>query len=54
MTNLQSFAGGFVWVAVAAILMLVTFEPVSVEQKPAASPLQVTAEAPAASANAAV
>ncbi len=41
MTNLQSFAGGAVWAAVAAILMLVTFEPVSVQQ-------QASAEAPAA------
>lgn len=30
MTNLQSLAGGMVWSAVAALLMLVTFEPVAV------------------------
>jgi hypothetical protein len=54
MTNLQSFTGGFVWVAVAAILMLITFEPVSVEQKPSAAALQVTAEAPAADARASI
>ena len=53
MTNFQSFAGGFVWMAVAALLMLITFEPVSVEQTPSAAVPQVTAEAPAASANAA-
>ncbi len=45
MTNLQSFAGGAVWVAVATLLMLITFEPVSVDQKPAAAASQV-AEAP--------
>ncbi len=44
MTNIHSFAGGFVWAAVAAILMLATFEPVSTKQAPA---LQV-ASAPAA------
>ncbi len=48
MTNLQSLAGGAVWVAVAAILMLITFEPVSVDQA-----LQSTAQAPAASDTAA-
>ena len=37
MTNLQSFAGGIVWMAVAAILMLATFEPVHVERHAAAS-----------------
>jgi hypothetical protein len=51
MTNLRSFAGGFVWVAVAAVLMLITFEPVAAEQEPA---FQVSAEAPAASAPATV
>jgi hypothetical protein len=35
MTNLQSVAGGAVWVAIATLLMLVTFEPVSTEQAPA-------------------
>ena len=54
MSNLQSFAGGAVWMAVAAILMLATFEPVSVEQSPAATALQVTAEASGGSSNAAV
>jgi hypothetical protein len=54
MTNLQSFAGGFVWVAVAAVLMLVTFEPVTVEQTPSAVALQVTAEAPAAETRASI
>ena len=54
MTNLQSFAGGVVWMAVAAILMLITFEPVSVEQKPGASAFHVTAHAPAGGTDAAV
>jgi hypothetical protein len=40
MTNFQSLAGGAVWIAIAAMLMLMTFEPVSVEQKPAAAPAQ--------------
>jgi hypothetical protein len=38
MTNFQSLAGGAVWMAIAAMLMLMTFEPVSVEKKPAAAP----------------
>ncbi len=46
MTNLQSCAGGFVWVAVAAILMLATFEPVSVGT-PGAESVQASAAAPA-------
>lgn len=54
MSNLQSFAGGALWVAVAAILMLATFEPVAIEQGPAATALQVTAEAPAGSSSAAI
>ncbi len=54
MTNLQSFAGGAVWVAVAAILMLITFEPVSIDQKPARGQFQATAEAPAATVTATV
>jgi hypothetical protein len=32
MTNFQSVAGGAVWIAIATLLMLVTFEPVSTEQ----------------------
>ena len=28
MTNLQSIAGGVVWMAIALVLMLVTLEPV--------------------------
>jgi uncharacterized membrane protein YjfL (UPF0719 family) len=32
MTNFHSIAGTFVWGAVAAILMLATFEPVSIER----------------------
>jgi hypothetical protein len=35
MTNLQSIGGSMVWMAVAAILMLVTFEPVSQGEKAA-------------------
>ena len=53
MSNFQSVAGGAVWVAVAAVMMLITFEPVSVEQKPAAAAAQLTAEAVAADAPAA-
>lgn len=37
MTNLQSLAGGIVWTAVAAILMLGAFEPVSAEPNTAAA-----------------
>lgn len=36
MTNFRSIGGGMVWIAVAAVLMLVTFEPVSTVQQPAA------------------
>jgi hypothetical protein len=54
MSNFHSFAGGAVWMAVAAILMLATFEPVSVEPKPGAAALQITAEAPVAGTNVAV
>ncbi len=32
MTNLQSIAGGALWIAIATLLMLVTFEPVATEQ----------------------
>jgi hypothetical protein len=53
MTNLQSLAGSFAWMAVAAILMLAAFEPVPVEQQPAAA-LQIAAQAPSASTDAAV
>jgi hypothetical protein len=35
MTNLQSIAGGALWVAIATLLMLATFEPVVTEQVPA-------------------
>ena len=35
MTNLQSIGGSMVWVAVAAVLMLATFEPVSPDEQPA-------------------
>ncbi len=40
--------------AVAAILMLATFEPVSVEPKHEAAALHMTAQAPASSTNAAI
>jgi hypothetical protein len=36
MTNSHSIGGSMVWIAVAAVLMLVTFEPVSTAQQPAA------------------
>jgi hypothetical protein len=32
MTNFQSCAGGIVWMTIAALLMLATFEPVAVAQ----------------------
>lgn len=48
MTNLQSVAGGAVWIAIATLLMLVTFEPVSMEKAPA--PAFVLADADAAAA----
>jgi hypothetical protein len=35
MTNLQSIAGGAIWIAIATLLMLATFEPVATEQVPA-------------------
>ena len=53
MSNFQSVAGGAVWIAIAAVMMLITFEPVSVEQKPAAAASQVVAQGPAAHAAAA-
>lgn len=53
MSNFQSIAGGAVWVAVATVMMLITFEPVSVEQKPAASASRFLAEVPAADTSAA-
>ena len=46
MTNFQSYAGSFIWAAIAGVLLLATFEPVNVEQKPAA--LQLSENAPAA------
>ncbi len=52
MTNLQSLAGGTVWIAVAAILMLITFEPVSIEKKQPTA-LGTTAEASATAPRAA-
>lgn len=48
MTNLESIAGGMIWSAVALTLMLVAFEPVSLEQAPAAT--AVYAAAPEAGA----
>ena len=45
MTNLQSIAGGALWIAVATLLMLVTFEPVATNQP--AAPDFVLAAAPA-------
>jgi len=54
MTNLHSCAGGFVWMAVAGILMLITFEPVTVKQNPGAPVLHVAAKAATVTANEAV
>jgi hypothetical protein len=45
MTNLQSIAGGAVWIAIATLLMLATFEPVATEQ--VAPPAFVLADAAA-------
>jgi hypothetical protein len=36
MTNFHSIGGGMVWVAVAAVLMLATFEPVWTAEQPVA------------------
>jgi hypothetical protein len=47
MTNYQSIAGAALWMAIAAVLMLVAFEPVSIERAPAAAAVQV-AKAPSA------
>lgn len=52
MTNVGSIAGSFAWTAVAALLMLVTFEPVNV-QRPAEL-VQFGAEAEAGPADAAL
>jgi hypothetical protein len=48
MTNLQSIAGGAVWIAIATLLMLATFEPVATEQ--VAPPAFVLAAAASGSA----
>ena len=50
MSNLQSIAGGMVWTFVAGVLMLATFEPVSVEKKPGEAAVRL-ASAPATSPN---
>ena len=51
MTNVQSIAGTMLWAAVAAVLMLATFEPVSVGSKTAVEPSQIAgASAPASQA----
>ena len=50
MTNLQSIGGGMAWMTAAALLLLATFEPVSVARTSA--PTQ-TASAAAPSGNAA-
>lgn len=31
MTNFRSFAGSLVWAAIAGVLMLATFEPISLD-----------------------
>ncbi len=46
MTNMHSFAGSIAWTLVAGLLMLVTFEPVSVERQGAS--VQLGAKAPPA------
>lgn len=51
MTNLQSIAGGFVWSALATLLMLVAFEPVVVE-KPADPQLSFAEASPQSSGTA--
>jgi hypothetical protein len=43
MTNIQSFAGSFLWAAAAGALMLMTFQPVDVAQRSQA--LQLSAKA---------
>ncbi len=48
MTNLQSIAGGAIWIAIATLLMLATFEPVATEQ--VAQPAFVLATAATGSA----
>ena len=50
MTNFHSIGGSMVWVAVAAALMLVTFEPVSTAQQPAALEKIAAKAAPASQA----
>ena len=51
MTNIQSIGGTMLWAAVAAVLMLATFEPVALGSKTAAQPAQIaSASAPAAQA----
>lgn len=50
MTNTQTILGAFAWSTVAAILMLITFAPVTVEQS---APIELsarTADAPAEAA----
>jgi hypothetical protein len=51
MTNLQSIGGGVVWMVAAALLLLATFEPVSLSG--AASATQVAANAAPATVQAA-
>ena len=44
MTNFQSFAGSFVWAAIAGALMLVTLQPVDAGQQQQQS-VQLSAKA---------
>ena len=52
MTNIQSIGGSMVWVAVAAVMMLITFEPVSLEHKAPGAATELASTAPAAAAKA--
>jgi hypothetical protein len=49
MTNFASIVGGFIWTAIASVLMLAALEPVALDVK-AAAPAVVLAAAPAAQA----
>jgi hypothetical protein len=49
MTNFASIVGGFVWTAVASVLMMAALEPVALNEK-AEAPIVVLAAAPAAHA----
>ena len=50
MTNLKTITGGMAWTATAALLLLATLEPVSVEQNSARVSATAFAEAEAVDA----